>query len=178
MDILKKLETLLNATTRARLPRRQRRSALDEFEQEQLSAIRQALAEVESRERDMAERLKTEQTQAAEAEQRGDRAEQRAHEQRAAELERHLQNESIQAINLEEKLAALEENLALAKEAVEKQAKQAALKDEAASQVLAQGSSGPGSATSTSSAVVDEIIKTGFADDQPDVAARKSRLSG
>ena len=80
MDLIEKINTLLNATINAKLPHWERRSALEQLEQEQLAAIRRALAEVEIRERDMAERLKTEQVQAEEAAQRGNPDEQRAHE--------------------------------------------------------------------------------------------------
>lgn len=173
MDLMEKFNTLLNAAVSARLPHRERRSALEQLEQEQLTEIRQALAEVELRERNMAERLKTEQVKAEEAAQRGDQLEKQAHEKRAAELDYYLRNESRQAINLEEKLAALEEKLALAKEAVEKEARKAKTIDEEASKVLGMA---PASAEA-SPAVTPPVIKPEFADDAPDMAARKSRLS-
>lgn len=175
MDLIEKFNTLLSATVRSAMSPRERRSALDQLEQEQLEAIRQALIQVELREQEAAERVKLEQSQAEEAAQRGDLHEQRAHERRAAELERHLQNESIQAINLEEKLRALEEKLALAKEAVDKEARKAAARDEAASQVLA-GSQALGQAAKAPSATTTEI-KPQFAGDEAALAARKSRLS-
>lgn len=179
MDLLKKVELLLSAKTHAALPRRERRSALDEQEEEILAEIRQALSDVEAKERELARRLKTERTEAQTAAERGDRAEERAHEKRAAELERHLEQESIQAINLEEKLAALEEKLALAKEAVEKEARKTATKDAEASKVLAQGSSDVDARTEAilKSTEEEEITPDDFADDPPDVADRKSRLS-
>lgn len=176
MDWLKKVETLLNATARAGLPRRRRRSPLDEREKKLLAEIRQALANVELREREVAGRIKQEQVQAEEAARRGDRAEQQAHERRAAELERHLAQESIQAINLEEKLAALEEKLALAKAEVEKQARAAAIEDEKHSQTMAMAQDGP-AAEKPQPPEPKPAIKEEFADDEPDVAARKSRLS-
>jgi hypothetical protein len=172
MDLMEKINTLLNAAVNAKLPHRERRSALEQLEQEQLAAIRQALAEVELRERNMAERLKTEQSKAVEAAQSGDQVEQRAHEKRAAELEYYLRNESTQAINLEEKLAALEEKLALAKEAVEKEARKAKSRDEEASKVLGMAPATPAATTSA-----PPVIKPEFADDDPELAARKSRLS-
>lgn len=180
MDWLKKVETLLNATARAGLPRRRRRSPLDERDENLLAEIRQALASVELREREMAGRLKLEQAQAEEAARRGDRAGQQAHERRAAELERHLEQESIQAINLEEKLAALEEKLALAKAEVDKQARAAAIEDEKQSRAMAM--THDGEVAEKPQAAPDErdrkpVIKEEFADDEPDIAARKSRLS-
>lgn len=179
MDFLKKLETLFSATARASLPRRRRRSPLDEQEEELLVEIRQALAGVEARERDLAGRLKLEQAKAEEAAQRGDRAEQRAHQQRAAELERHLEQEAIEAIDLEQKLAALEEKLALAKAAVDKQAQAAeALLEEQQTMAAAQGSQEPqiSQAAPPASGPTGEI-KEEFTGDEPDRAARKSRLS-
>ncbi len=176
MDLIEKINTLLNATIQAKLSPRERRSALDQLEQEQLTAIRQALAQVETREQEMADRLKTEQTMAEEAAQRGDQAEQQVHVRRAAELEHYLREESVQAINLEEKLAALEQKLALAKEAVEKEAQKAAKRDEEATKVLAQG----GAATKTTApnpTTPKTVVKPEFADDDPELAARKSRLS-
>lgn len=173
MDLFEKFNTLLNAAVNAKLPHRERRSALAQLEQEQLAAIRQALAEVELREHNMAERLKIEQAKAEEAIQQGDQLEQQAHQRRAAELEYYLRNESLQAINLEEKLSALEEKLSLAKEALEKEARKAKTRDEEASKVLGLA---PASTTSpTPSPPI--IIKPQFADDAPDMAARKSRLS-
>jgi hypothetical protein len=176
MDLIEKINTLLNATLQAKLSPRERRTALDQLEQEQLAAIRQALGEVEAREQGMAERLKDEQAMAAEAAQRSDPAEQIAHQRRAAELEHYLNKESLQAINLEEKLAALEQKLALAKEAVEKEAQKAARRDEEAGKVLAQGSTAP-QTLATAPAAPKTIVKPEFVDDDAALAARKSRLS-
>lgn len=175
MDLMEKINTLLSAAVNAKLPHRERRSALEQLEQEQLAAIRQALAEVELRERNMAERLKTEQVQAEEAAQRGDQTEQQAHQKRATELEYYLRHESLQAINLEEKLTALEEKLALAKEAVEKEARKAKTKDEEASKIL--GMAPASTATISAAAAPPPVIKPEFAEDDPEIAARKSRLS-
>ena len=74
MDLIEKINTLLNATINAKLPHWERRSALEQLEQEQLVAIRRALAEVEVREQEMVNRLQTEQVKAEEAAQRGDPA--------------------------------------------------------------------------------------------------------
>lgn len=163
MDLLKKVETLLNATARAKLPRRDRRSILDAQEEELLAKIRQALAKVEAQERVLYERFRTEQEQAHEAAQRGNRAEQQTHERRAAELERHLEEEGIRAIDLEEKLAALEEKLALAKAAVEKEAQAAAMRDKEADNILAGDAA--------------ETPQSERADDASNLATRKARLS-
>jgi hypothetical protein len=181
MELLKKVELLLEAKARRILPRRERRSVLDQQEEALLAEIRQALQEVETKEQELAGRIKKELVEADAAAQRNDLDNQRAHERRAAELEHYLTRESTMAINLEEKLAALEEKLALAKDAVEKQAKDVKRRDEEASKVLAQGGlMGPAQAT-TEPAVTpagEEIIPDDFADDDPEVAARKSRLSG
>ncbi len=180
MDILKKVELLLSAKARSALPRRKRHSVLDDKEEELLVEIRQALSDVEAQERVLAERLKTERAEAEVAAERGDRTEQRAHERRAAELEQKLEAESIQAINLEEKLAALEEKLLLAKAAVEKEAKKVATKETEASKVLAGGGDDAETEPEQTEPIheEEEIISDDFAEDEPDMAARKSRLSG
>ena len=77
MDLLKKVELLLNATTRSMLPHRQRHTILDEQEEQLLTEIRQAVGKVQAQERLLADRLKTEQTQADDAAQRGDWDQQR-----------------------------------------------------------------------------------------------------
>lgn len=176
MDLLQKIETLLSATTRAKLPKRGRRSILDEEEEKILAEIRQALADVEAQERVLARRLKTERQQADEAADRGDLEQRRTHERRAFELERQLEQESIQAINIEEKLAALEEKLALAKEAVEKESRKVAERDKAASEVL-EGRPAPTPRQTKVTPAPQEMIVEEPADD-PDLDARKSRLSG
>ncbi len=179
MDLLKKVELLLSAKARLPFSHRRRRSPLDEQEAEILAEIRQALQAVEAKEQELARRLKMEQAEAQKAASQGNLSDQRAHERRAAELEQKLEEESIQAINLEEKLKALEEKLALAKEAVEKEAQKVADRDAAAEKVLARD----GGESETVPDAVDppageEIIPDDFSDDDPDLAARKSRLSG
>jgi hypothetical protein len=170
MDILKKVELLISATTRAKLPRRSRHTILVEREEQLLAEIRQAVADVQAQERVLAEKLKAEQSQAQEAAQQGDLANQQAHQRRAIELEHQLEQESIQAINLEEKLAALEEKLALAKAAVEKEAQKAATRDAEAEQTLAKGSHQVDSRT-------EAILKTPKQEDSIDIDVRKSRMS-
>ncbi|MDX1522218.1 MAG: hypothetical protein R3264_11360 [Anaerolineae bacterium] len=143
MDLLKKIETLLNAKARSPFPKRGRRSILDDDEERILAEIRQALRDVEAQERILARRIKDEQTLADEAAGRGDLEQRRTHERRAFELERQLEQESLQAINIEEKLAALEDKLALAREAVEKEARHAAERDAAAEKVLSGHEAAP-----------------------------------
>ncbi|MBN1992387.1 MAG: hypothetical protein JW953_06755 [Anaerolineae bacterium] len=179
MDLLKKIETLMNATARAGLPGRRRRSALDKHEERLLAEIREALAAVETQERLLAKRIKMEHAQAEEAAQLGDRAEQRAHQRRATELERELEQESIQAIDLEQKLQALEEKLALAKEAVEKQYDLAGAMEEEAAKTMAQGGSETETdAPTAADAAEEKVTPADFPNDDPNTAARKSRLSG
>jgi chromosome segregation ATPase len=153
MDLLKKIETLINATTRATLSggRQGWSEPLEEEGEKTRAAIREALAEIKLRERELAGRLKLEQAQAAET---TTPSEQRDHERRAAELERHLQTESLEAINLEEKLAALEERLARMKE-----------------QALAAELEAMPPPASTEARPDDVARET------PDLTARKSRLS-
>jgi exonuclease VII large subunit len=176
MDILKKIETLINASARSKLPRRKRRGVLDEQEEKLLAEIRHAVAQVQAQEQLLAARLKAEHVHVDEAAQQGDTAAQRVHQRRASELERQLRDESIQAINLEEKLASLEEKLALAKEAVDKQAKAAAFREEEADRAMAVGSSAPAAAVADTGATQPDPAPAG--DDAPDLSARKSRLSG
>lgn len=174
MDILKKVELLINATARAKLPRRSRHSILDEQEEQLLAEVRRAVADVQAQEQALAEKLKTEQNQAREAAQRGDLANQQTHQRRAIELERQLEQESIQAINLEEKLAALEEKLALAKAAVEKEAQKAAKREAEAERILAEETPHRDDRT-------EAILKTPkedvSAEESVDIDVRKSRLS-
>lgn len=176
MDLLKKVETLIRASTRSKFSRR--RTILDEEEKKLLADIRQAVADVQAQEQVLAERLKSERAKAQEALAQGDQSQQRVHERRADELASQLEQESIQAINLEEKLAALEEKLALARKAVEKQAADAATRDAEASKAMAQG--GQTQNSETEQIVKSEAVENGsdeFANDPPAMASRKSRLS-
>ena len=178
MDLLRKVELLLNAKTRASLPQRKRRSPLDEQELEILAEIRAALRDVEAKERMLAERLKTELAEAKNAANRGDRAEQQAHRWRATEIEQKLDQESIFAIDLEEKLAALEEKLTLAREAVEKEARNAAKRDAEAERVLTYGEADSNTTPEKSEQPAEqEDTSARSADDEPGLAARKARLS-
>ena len=173
MDLLQKIETLLSATTRAKLPRRGRRSILDEEEEKILTEIRQALADVEAQEQVLAGRIKTERQQADEAADRGDLEQRRVHERRAFEMERELERESLQAINLEEKLTALEEKLALAQEAVEKETRKVTQRDKAATDILAGNSPRPDAPLRP-----QEIISDDSPTKDDDRTARRSRLAG
>jgi hypothetical protein len=174
MDLLKKVELLLNAKTRSALPRRGRSSPLDEQEREILAEIRAALRDVETKERQLAERLKMELHEARDAADRGDYTEQRVHKRRATELEQKLDEESILAIDLEEKLVALEQKLTLAREAVEQEARKVVRRDAEADQVLAQADA----PEDVAGEVADPPeAKPEPARDEANLAARKARLS-
>jgi fused signal recognition particle receptor len=178
MDFLKKVELLLNAATRSKLPRRSRPTILDEEEEKLLAEIRRTVADVQAQEQALAERLKAERTQAGEAAVRGDQAQQRAHERRALELERQLEQESVQAINLEEKLAALEEKLALAQAAVEQEAHKAAARGAEADKVMAEGEAKIEARTEAIlKAPTKELSSAKSAGQEPGLEERKSRLS-
>jgi hypothetical protein len=177
MDLLKKVETLINATARAKLPRRERRTILDDQEEELLTKIRQALAKVQAQERVLFQRMHEEETQAQDAAQRGDWDDRRVHERRATELERHLEEEGIRAIDLEEKLSALEEKLAQAKAAVEKEAQAVARREEAADKILAGRTDEPDSARLSTDQVARSTASPDNPDDDVDLEARKARLS-
>jgi len=178
MDLLKKIELLISSTTRSKLPRRERRSILDEQEEQLLAEIREAVAQVQAQERVLAERLMTERIQAQEAAARGELDDQRTHERRATELARQLEQESIQAINLEEKLAELEEKLALAKEAVEKEAQKLAAREAEADQAIAQTDSKIDARTEAIlNAPTADVSPDDRTDKDTDLKTRKSRLS-
>ncbi len=138
MDLLKKVELLINAKSRSALPRRERRSILDKEEAQLLADIRKALGDVQAKEQELAQNIKVEQARSDDAAERGDFGEKQVHDRRVAELEHYLRRESTMAIDLEEKLAQLEEKLALAQQAVDKEAQKAAHIDEEASKVLDQ----------------------------------------
>ncbi len=178
MDLLKKIELLISSTTRSKLPRRERRSILDEQEEQLLAEIREAVAQVQAQERVLAERLMTERTQAQEAAARGELDDQRTHERRATELARQLEQESIQAINLEEKLAELEEKLALAKEAVEKEAQKVAAREAEADQAITQSGSKIDARTEAIlNAPTTDVSPDDRTNKDTDLETRKSRLS-
>ena len=179
MDLLKKIELLMNAKSRSALPRRERTSILDKEEAQLLADIRKALGDVQAKEQELAQNIKVEQTRADDAAERGDFGEKQIHDRRVAEMEHYLRRESTMAINLEEKLAQLEEKLALAQEAVEKEAQNAARIDEEANKVLDQ--------TDYSAQSIDprteEILNTPPEEAAPpppkpvNLTERKSRLS-
>ena len=58
MDLLKKVELLLESKARRILPHRERQSILDQQEEALLAEIRQALQEVEAKEQELAGRIK------------------------------------------------------------------------------------------------------------------------
>jgi hypothetical protein len=169
MDLLKKVELLLNAKSRAALPKRNRRSPLDADEAQLIAEIRKALGDVQAKERELAGRIQMEQTEADAAAERGDIENHLAHTRRLTELEHHLRQESTMAINLEDKLAQLEEKLALAQAAVDREAEKAAQRSAAADSVLDRSESpaeAPRQAPPPKPAAQNVDIKT-----------RKSRLS-
>lgn len=143
MDLLKKVELLINAKTRSALPRRDRPNPLAEEEARLIAEIRQALGDVEVKERELAQRIKTERSQAKAAADRGDTEEVRTHKRRAAELESHLDQEMTFAIDLEAKLTALQEKLAQAQAAVENEARKVAERDSAAEEILTEAEVAP-----------------------------------
>ena len=109
MSFARKLTTLINATVRGGLPQRQRRArVLPNDPEDQLTAIRKALAEVEAKERAVVERLKSTEAKAEAAVESGDQAEAAAQQKLARELEVHLKTQSTEAIQLSEKLEAIE----------------------------------------------------------------------
>ena len=180
MDFLKKVELLINAKSHSALPRRERRSILDKEEAQLLADIRKALGDVQEKEQELAQNIKVEQARADDAAERGDFGEKQVHDKRVAELNHYLRRESTMAIDLEEKLAQLEEKLALAQQAVDKEAQNAARIDEEASKVLDQTDY----AAESIDPRTEEILNTPPEEAAPpsppkpvDIKERKSRLS-
>lgn len=179
MDLLKKVELLINAKTRSALPRRERPNPLAEEEARLIAEIRQALGDVEVKERELAQRIKTERSQAKAAADRGNTEEMRTHKRRAAELESHLDQEMTFAIDLEAKLTALQEKLAQAQAAVENEARKVAERDSAAEAILSEAdvsptveerqTVSPAPAPKSSSSTINR---------SEDIKKRKSRLTG
>ncbi len=173
MSLGKKLSTLINAALRGGLPRRRkrRRVASDDAEA-QLKAIREALAEVEIKERQVAEQLKAARAKTKAAAESGTREEEVAQRRMADELETHLETQSTEATRLAQKLTEIENQLAEKREQVEDNIA-------TAQEVITRSQITGGKTEEHSeevSVVGDEEITT--ADDEDDLAARKSRLSG
>lgn len=181
MDFLKKVELLINAKSRSALPRRERTSILDKEEAQLLADIRKALGDVQVKEQELAQNIKVEQTRADDAAERGDFGEKQIHDKRVAELNHYLRRESTMAINLEEKLAQLEEKLELAQQAVDKEAEKAAHIDEEASKVLDQTDYAPQSIDPRTEEILNTPPEEAAVPPPPpkrvDIKERKSRLS-
>lgn len=112
MNLGKKLAALINAGLRGARPRQgQRRHAPEADPAGQIEAVRQALAEVEARERAVADQLQATEASAAEAAAQGDRETARRQQRLARELKAHLATQSTQTGQLQARLAALEEQL-------------------------------------------------------------------
>lgn len=174
MDLLKKVELLLSAKTRSALPKRRRRSPLDDEEAKLIAEIRKALGDVEAKERELAGRIQLEQAEAAAAADRGDIENHLAHTRRLTELEHHLRQESTLAINLEEKLAALEEQLALAQAAVDREAGKAAQRSSEAEAVLSRDAA---DVDERMQAILNTPPEARPASKEVKLETRKSRLS-
>ena len=175
MSFGKKLSTLINATLRGGFPRRRkrRRAASDDAEA-QLKAIREALAEVEVKERQVAEQLKAARAKTKAATESGNRAEEVAQRRMADELETHLETQSIEATHLAEKLTEIENRLAEEREQVEDNI--------ATAQEVITRSQVTGGETEERGEEVpvigdEETPTTDDDGDGDDLAARKSRLS-
>lgn len=172
MNLGKKLTTLINAALRNGLPRgsKSHDRAFDNPE-EQLKAIREALAQVEAKEREVAVRLKETQARATAAAESGNRSEAMAQQRLARELEAHLQTQSTEAITLSQKLAAIEEHLA---EANEHSQDKIAAAQEPITKAKSVGGKTETHTEGGSSTVEDEPP----ASEDNELTARKSRLSG
>lgn len=172
MNLGKKLTTLINAALRSGLPRggKSHDRAFDNPE-EQLKAIREALAQVEAKEREVAARLKETQARATAAAESDNRSEAMAQQRLARELEAHLQTQSTEAITLSRKLAAIEERLA---EASEHSQDKIAAAQETITKAKTVGGKTETHTEEGPSTVEDEPP----ASEDDELTARKSRLSG
>lgn len=173
MNLGKKLTTLISAALRSGLPRggKSQDRAFDNPE-EQLKAIREALAQVEVKEREVATRLKETQARATAAAESGNRNEAMAQQRLARELEVHLQTQSTEAITLSRKLAAIEERLAEASEDTQD-------KSAAAQETITKAKTVGGKTetrTEEGPSTVEDEPPPASEDDE--LTARKSRLSG
>jgi uncharacterized membrane protein YccC len=179
MDLLKKIELLINAKTHAALPRQERHNPQTEEDAKILAEIRKALDDVDAVEQDLARRIKREHHQAQVAEQQGDFAQARDHKRRVKELDHYLNEQSEQAIKLEQYLAKLEDDLARAQEAVTREAEKVTRREAAADEVLSQSGTVPPSAesvpapSSTAKPARESALKR-----KDDLETRKSRLQG
>jgi chromosome segregation ATPase len=174
MHLGKKLSTLINATLRGGLPRGRRRfSATPGDPEAQLETVRRALADVEAKERAVADRLQETQDRLNEAIEQGDEAEVSAQRRLARELESHLQTQSTEALRLSEKLAVIEDRLA---EELKRTTQKLADAQESVAQAAAGGQEITSSAASQPLSQ-DDTAEDTASDDDDDLAARKSRLS-
>lgn len=157
MNLGKKLATLINAGLRGARPRRgQRRHAPEADPAGQIEAVRRALAEVEARERAVADQLQATEASAAEAAAQGDRETARRQQRLARELKAHLATQSTQTGQLQARLAALEEQLDQTRR-------------EAETRLAASGEAAE---------TAGEPAAEPAADQDPSLDERKSRLSG
>lgn len=112
MDLSKKINALIHSKINQILPDRGRRHAPGDDPDGTLKAIREALAEVETREQKAATLLKEAQQNLDKAVTEGNREEERAQRRMVIELETQLNNESRQAIALSQQLAEIEATIA------------------------------------------------------------------
>ena len=106
MNLGKKLTTLLKAAIRG--PRATKQEDVSDDPATRLESLRQAMSDVEAKERQVATLLKAAKTKAKLAEERGNQSEISAQNRLIAELETHLERQSTQAISLTEKLQQAE----------------------------------------------------------------------
>ena len=183
MNLGKKITTLIKSTVRSTLTgshkRRRDDTGGDDYE-EQLEALQENLADVEAKEREVANLLKKAKQEAEEAAQAGKHEEAQAKEMQAIKLEAHLNSQSTQAVALTEKLKQVEEGLAAQQDAEAKRAAAEEATKQAAEQAATIGgdiqsqSSPTASTTDDKNSTTDDTTSNG----DGDLDARKSRLGG
>jgi predicted RNase H-like nuclease (RuvC/YqgF family) len=122
MNLGKKLTTLLKAAIRGPRAAKQKGASYDDDPATQLESLRQAMSDVETKERQVADLLKAAKTKAKLAEERGNHSEVSAQNRLIAELETHLERQSAQAIALDNKLQQAEAALDAPPPAADRQA--------------------------------------------------------
>jgi len=171
MNLGKKLATLLNAAIRGSNPAAKAKGISSEDPKTQLESLRQAMSDVEAKERQVAKLLEAAKVKARDAEESGSYKETAAQNRLVAELEAQLDSQSTQAISLTERLQQVEASL----DAQQKEAKARA----AAEEKSIRAAEAEGNEQTQSLAIPQKSTDQPTSDDDnPDLNARKSRLSG
>lgn len=179
MNFGKKLSTLIKATLRSGLSPSARGTVNQPGDPKaQVKRLQKDLAAVEAKERQVADLLKAAQAKAQSAADSGDLEKAAAQDRLIAELESHLTNQATQTERLTEKLRGMEADLTAQDEELERRrqaAEAAAQQQPAKSMAVGEDSTSPPSEPPPATETPPESSNS---DGDPDLSARKSRLSG